>query len=1074
MLHGLVRQGLAVSAALFVAQGVFFCLSSGARAEDTQGLSRKITAPTSAREVYLSGLNRENISVIHQGGELGKIAVYNHLGGTLIPIGALSGLMQWPITVNQDNRVAEGFSPVTNKKITIAPAIRVILVNGEETRLSDNQIFFHQNDIYLETDTISDSLGVHVNLNRSKSTIEIEYKPYENVPEKLSSTLQAEEGNPAEKIVEVQSVSPKSDTMSAQENYGENDTLVLQIAVNNVLMVELLDARVQDGKIFLPFASLTEILEFPIKTDVAKVTAQGWFVRKSNVLSLEGFDAKIKGKSYRIPENKMIKSDEDFYIEKQFLEEWFDLEFKIDIQKLELGIYSKSPFPFEERLKREQLYATLENQKNLIEKEKNFQPYPLPYKGLSIPVIDFNFNGIYQKTAEKKIISPYYIQGSGDLAYMTSRFYLSGDYRNEVINDLRFNMGREDYKKNLLGPLHASSFRFGDINSIGVAQVAQSSEGRGLVLTNRDTTRTDRFDVTNFTGDSTPGWDVELYRNKTLIDTQRVSPDGRYNFNDVPVLFGNNVFRLLLLGPQGQVEEKVKTINASNSIVDPGKFTYNISADQKSKRFVDFRDVDSVHPDGIRLASEFEYGITKRLTATAGGARTFINDGEHKYITAGAKTSFLGVITSLDNAYDTIGKGRSTHLTSFANFFGTNIRFTQKFAKDFVSEADTNIENSVERETGLDLDRPFDLPVLGEFNTGFFFQRKVLGSGIVEKIIRNRLTKTYRGINLTNTMEKNITTGTKNRVFGSFSFRGLLGKNLLGFNADYNIEPKWLLQQTKISWLRNLTPDVMNNFSITRFNGDDVTYQFEDAISFDLKDYKFSLLGRYDTNQDVYLGVTLNFSLGRFPDDEWEFSSRNMSETGIAVGRGYLDSNYNLTREDSEEPVSKIPLRIGSRAYLTNGKGAAVAENLETDGPIYVYADQKNFEDQSLGPGIEGYEIDLRPGYPATIEYPLFKTAEIEGYIEFPENVTIPKNMEVLLINSEEQTVSITRAEFDGYFLFQGVLPGSFHIKIDDEVLKARNLSPEPDEPIVVGDDDFVTVNLKFKSNWSTPINAPD
>ena len=1077
--------------ALVLAQTALLFLSAPVRAENAQGESRRITTPTSAHNVYFSPENIESLSIASHGSGPGTISVYQHLGGTLIPFGALSAHMGWPITINQDNRVAEGFSPVTGQKITIAPVIHTILVGGEAHKVSENQIFFYQNDIYLDSEIIDDHLGINLSLNRDTQTLAVDYKKIANEKPLMQSSEVVEPVAPQSNLAAVpqpevsrhelmgepmglviESAKPIPSPLPATVKKFEDESLVLQIIVNNIPMVEFINAQVLDGKVFLPFSGLTEILEFPIKSDIVKTTAQGWFVREENDFSFDGQTAVVRGKSYKINLAQIIENDEDFYFDKDLLQEWFSVQFNVNTQKLELSISSQTPFPFEERLKREQLYATLENQKNLIEKQKTYTPHLLPYKAASIPIIDVNLNSAYQKRADQRFSNNYYIQGAGDLAYMTSKFYISGDLSEHVLNDFRSSLGRDDNKRELLGPLKASSFRFGDISSIGVSQIAQTSEGRGITLTNRDIARTDKFDVTSFTGDSTPGWDVELYRNKTLIDTQRVDEDGRYEFNDVPILFGNNAFKILLLGPQGQQEEKSKTINASDSILKQGHFTYNLSADQKSERLFDFRDFEPAHPDGWRAVSGFEYGVTKGLTATAGGARTMLQDGEHKYATVGARASFLGLLTSIDNAYDFNDQSRSTRLTSFANFFGTNIRFTQKVAQNFVSEEDSDIDNPVKMETGVDMDRMFDAPLFGEFSSGLFYQKRTFEAGNAETIVRNRLTKTFRGFNFTNALEQNTSSNADKRFFGSFAARGLLGANFLGMSVDYNIQPEKELSLIKLSWLRNFTPDIANNFSISRQYGEEPIYEFENGITFDLKKYKLSLLGRYDTTDDIYLGMTLNFSLGRFPEDEWTFSSRSKSETGIAVAKTFIDDNYNLVQDDKEESAGNIPVKIGARTYSTNSDGIVVAENLELDSPTYMYADQKRFDDQSLGAGVEGYEVALRPGYPAIIPYPLFKTSEIEGYVELPENVTLPKNTKMSLVNGEGQIVAEITAEFDGYFLFRNVLPGNYVINISEDVLKNKNLDYDVGEQIIVKEADFLTTNLKLKSISSSPVNT--
>ena len=56
-----------------------------------------------------------------------------------------------------------------------------------------------------------------------------------------------------------------------------------------------------------------------------------------------------------------------------------------------------------------------------------------------------------------------------------------------------------------------------------------------------------------------PGWEVELYRNGTLIEFATVGSDGRYFFPDEENPFGENTFVAKLFGPQGQIHEDRQT-----------------------------------------------------------------------------------------------------------------------------------------------------------------------------------------------------------------------------------------------------------------------------------------------------------------------------------------------------------------------------------------------------------------------------------------------------------------------------------------------------------------------------------
>ena len=81
-----------------------------------------------------------------------------------------------------------------------------------------------------------------------------------------------------------------------------------------------------------------------------------------------------------------------------------------------------------------------------------------------------------------------------------------------------------------------------------------------MSFSNKPLTGNTELNTLDLQGDIQPGWDVELYRNDVLINALTAGPDGRYVFNDIELLYGNNTFRLIFYGPQGQIREKTKQV----------------------------------------------------------------------------------------------------------------------------------------------------------------------------------------------------------------------------------------------------------------------------------------------------------------------------------------------------------------------------------------------------------------------------------------------------------------------------------------------------------------------------------
>ena len=108
----------------------------------------------------------------------------------------------------------------------------------------------------------------------------------------------------------------------------------------------------------------------------------------------------------------------------------------------------------------------------------------------------------------------------------------------------------------MLGLLNATHFAVGDVGGL-TNRLLSSSSGRGAEVTNRPLFNPVAFDRTRFEGDLPTGWDAELYRNGELLAFSRSDGSQRYVFDNVPLLYGDNRFEIMVYGPQGQQRSRL-------------------------------------------------------------------------------------------------------------------------------------------------------------------------------------------------------------------------------------------------------------------------------------------------------------------------------------------------------------------------------------------------------------------------------------------------------------------------------------------------------------------------------------
>ena len=863
-----------------------------------------------------------------------------------------------------------------------------------------------------------------------------------------------------------------TDPAAPEQAAGEGEDLILQLIVDGIEMEDVVEGVRRGDKVYLPVQQLGGVLDFAIKADPATSTATGWFIRQQNKFMASPATAEIKGKEYKLQPGQVFAHNGDVYVDAALLQAWWPLGLKADFRLMTLDITPRERLPFQEKLERERRRQGLEQGGKKPAGPEKLKRVDVPYEAAGWPVTDLTFNTNYDSSSNNWQ-NAYSLYSVGDFGFLTSRLYAAGDLTDDVLSDMRISFGRDDYERKLLGPLHASSFRFGDIDSVALSQVATPTLGSGFTVTNRELDRPDNFDVTNFTGDSQPGWDVELYRNDALIDSQTVGTDGRYAFRNVPILFGNNQFRLVFYGPQGQVEEITKTYNAEASLLDKGDVNYNLSAGRKNESV--FRISPETPPTGFSAVGELEYGLTRTLTLTAGAAQVPLLDGDHTYATTGLRTSlFNSVLASVDGAYDVSDSSYSLRAAASTMILDTVLSARQRVASEFLSEEDATLASAIKRQTLLRADRQF-----GRVSASLSYDDRDFESGRSEQIWTNQLSGTvFDTLNLTNTINYDHDNLGLDQMTGNFFGRGYWKDNLLGAQIDYDLKPEREPRHLRLSVQTPFTPTFTN---LLEFNAELQGTKQKDlsnTATFDMGRFKLSLTGRADDDGEFFAGLTFNTSFGRIPESKkWFFSSRSMAENGTVAVYPYTDKNYNQRRDPGEGPPEGTNVKVGTQTLKLGKKGSVIASQLPVNQPVKISIDPANQEASPLwSTGVDAYTVVPRAGKVAAIDFPVFEASQVDGTVQAPEGMS-PQGLVVELVDAEGQAIRSTRAVFDGYYLIEGIMPGNYKLRISSESLAGSGMRQDSLPELAVTTSDFFVKDIPLVAGDSAalpPTTAAD
>ena len=800
------------------------------------------------------------------------------------------------------------------------------------------------------------------------------------------------------------------------------------LAVNQITTADMVLGYSDNGMNYIGINSLAQILEFPLKVSPYDKTVTGWFVREENQLNLNKYNVSLRGHNRTLKKDQIKFFNDEIYIRSDVLAEWLSGEFSFDTNAMVLTISSKHPFPFEEKLAREQ--KKLKLNRGAPESEADLIKIPDPYRRMDVPLIDVNATQTVNKNDDQNTTttSNYNILVKGDLAYHTSEIFLSGDLAHDALSEAHLKLSKTSEDNKLLGKLHASKYEIGDIDSMTQSLISQSARGRGVALSNRALYRSDQFDQVSFRGFVTPGWDVELYRNGDLIDIQSVGTDGTYEFVNVPIYFGRNLFRVVQYGPQGQILEETRQFYAGSTLLDKSDFTYNVSLSDNNHSVLGINDSDSP-TEGLRMISEFEYGVSKYNTAALGFSSLQHDDKIHNYVMGGWRTGFRGILASLDAAYDIEDQSTAQKISMNTTIGKADIRYQDSFYQDFISDENQNDTEQKDRSTILDTNFYIGKTQNNPLSVNMGAERKVFSSGDTSSILRSRFSKSFIGVNVSDLIQKEF--GRTDNLTNTLTLRTSHGKFLLGANLDYNIQPDSKFTGADVTAQYDLSEDKMGRLTFQTDANDN--YSGTASMTFDMDKYGLSVFTGGNNNRDYFAGVGLNFSFTKLPKiNKWYFQSRPMADSGAVLMEAYNDQNNNGFRDLGEESIPDVKFNQGGRDLRTVSSSYSFLAPLVADHPVKLGVNKDGIQDPMKATKHAGYKITPRQGHVTVIDVPVYNVSLLEGHVSNTKSkASIPlTGTKIILPDMHDKTIAETIAEFDGYYVFDKVIPGSYKVKV--------------------------------------------
>jgi len=827
----------------------------------------------------------------------------------------------------------------------------------------------------------------------------------------------------------------------------DGELLILDVKLpNNIQINGSVLGEIYNRDIYVSMRDIIEILNFPIEYDTETQNFSGWYIRENRLFNLDKSSGLVMSNAteYNIGQDILIK-DDDLYFPLSSYENWFNLNLKPDIGTQVLALDANPPLPIMEQYMRRQFSA----------QRRGREPASLPrgeddYGLISIPQIDVNNRASYRKPEDGDSVrrTDLNIRTSGEFAYGSLNTSIAANNEDQITN-VRATYLQESAYPELLGPLGARRFELGDVQPTRVPITGNAPPETGVRITNVDPLVNLTFPSTQISGYIFPEWDVELYRENSLIAFVETDENGFYSFDNVQLFSNRNFFRVVAYGPQGEVREETVNVpfDPNRESTDGG--IYDVSLSFQDSQFYEKFSVDREDTNTPHIVGFFETPITNRTALRLGG-RYRQEDGEQKaYASAAVSSSIAGALVNAAVASDESGQ-LASELVMTRQFGPHNFRGELNLATDEYSPGQG--DNPVQTFSNqYSVEGPFPLQIgkKPRYAASINYNENSNGEDFINGVTRFNTRYKQLGFNQAFRYNDGSTQEDGLEVISDSAITGTVGKDTYRARATYNITPESELDALFASWRRRISPELETQFEVGHTLEDDLT-RLTGQLNWRPKYATISPRISYDDRGNVDATLTTRFGLTRVPEQGDIIMSRQLvTGTGSINAFVFLDKDGNKVFDGDDEPIPNARVQTPQNASgaTTNENGVAFVARLRPNIITDVFVETGSLDDPYWIPASEGVSIMPRSGTNVKVDIPVHVAGEIDGtvYARKANGSSVAlRGIELRLYNEDGTVEQSSVSGADGFYLFSLVPPGRYALSIADRGLPKDMQRPRP------------------------------
>lgn len=826
------------------------------------------------------------------------------------------------------------------------------------------------------------------------------------------------------------------------------DLLLVEISLNGQLLEDFQDVLLVDDQwMWLPIKSIVSAGEgsFSAEDDVYLIDFGA--ERASVSVDMSHKRLEVANNPLAWPDEHIIREQGRLFFSNKLVNKLFDINASFDTDTQRLALMSERPLPADLKAMRDRRWSQLgsgdtEQQDVYPKKVIGYSAWGTPRGSVKLSLSSLG--------ALDDLQASYSAAMEVEAGFISNDIFISGNNRGGL-RTLRWKGGRQSSSGGVFGiqPLHR--LEFGDVPAFSLPLSGNVSSGRGIGFSTAPLQKSDLFDVTRLSGNAVPGWDAELYRGRQLIDFQRVSESGEYLFEDIPLTFGRNELRVVLYGPQGDVQEQTFERSIAGGQVIAGELHLRGSLVESRKRTLP---ISGERQQGNQVASlRADYGLTSRLTFSAfvgleEQERSRIYTDEATLTATDEAPSIEDVRRNLGIAIRPIIGGIMSELVAIrqgdgGQAFQVNSSFNladaavslryKAFDDAFVSSDREGSGRLIANDASLRLNYG-----LGQWGaTSINYERSTFEDGEHRELITPAFRHNLWRVNLSHELRMERTRNSERsnyRLLASLRKKALRGRLQVLANGDRADNLDMTTATASLEW--QMSPEQRVNGRVRHG-----LRQHQSAASLgyshDFGPVRLGMnLGVADGN-DWSVGMSLNFGLGLEPDKGLSMIDPGKSSSGAV--------SINVSREagaagqgDTGAPMQyqeNVGALINGRRHegRTDSSGNMVLRGLPSHRPVKVELDLSSMQDPFMVADNPRVEIEPRPGQTQVLNFRLRDSASISGFLA--GNRWQGGQPSVVATRHETGDVQTSPVYSDGYFSFELLSPGQWSIQLSQDAV---------------------------------------